>query len=308
MPVTKEHAKQLSDSIYSKGILSRWQILLLAITLLIVGFLINFNLRDIIRGEISAGLATLKSCPITYQKMKISFLPPAVNLIKPIIHGRCFDRKASNLNLESGDLKVAAPSLYPPGLKFHLMLKDRRSLLNIYSSISFSQKWIKIQNSSLQAESLAFLAGSLPTLNGAVAIDALISINANVLSSAQVYLKSNDLHLLGQNMSGFDIPDMKIGNFSFKGTYDPTGTLVINDLIVGNPLSPIVAQITGEIDVNQKKPPLSRLNLDGEIKFSPQLLQSFSILNMFLGGKREKNGFYQLSVRGTLQNPSPSIL
>ena len=276
--------------------------------MIVIGFVLNFNLSDIISGYISTKISKLKSCPITYQHIDIGFFPPALKLASPVIHGNCFGRNADHLNLEQAKLRLATPSLYPPGLKFHTLITDKKSKLNIYSSISFSQNWIKIQDSTLETGSLAFLATQLPTINGTIAIDALFSLTRDSLTSAKVYLKSNNIHLPGQNLSGIHIPDMRIGNFSFKGSYGPSGTLVISDLIIGNPLSPLVAQISGEIDVNQKNFNYSKLNLTGEVKFSPQLLQSFSILNLFLGGKREKNGFYQLSIRGTVRSPSPSIL
>lgn len=295
----------LSEEIYNNRKFTMWKSILVLTLCFIIGFLFHFPFRESISKIVTAQINSIRSCPITFEEMDISFLFPKVTLVNPSVSGRCIKKPGRNLQFDSIAVGISGPSFYPPGIKFNITMIKGETKLYAYPSVSFSKTVVKITDDSIiDATSLADLFEGKQYFNGSFSLESIITINSGKISDAKFNLKSNNLEIPAQNISGFNVPSIPLKTFSLLGTYNKN-KLKINSFIFGTPDSPISGEIKGNVKINKITPAFSKLDLTTEIKFSENFLDSFAIIKMLLSGNPPRGGFYHFKLTGTFANPTP---
>jgi len=306
--MSEEDLTTPEDKIYKLDGISipKWAIVLGVI--LFLGFFLNFPISKVITTQVKKGLASVPNCPITYDKIEVEyFFFPKVILKNPVISGRCFKNPSQNLEFKELMVRLWFPSFLPPGIRFHIPLKYGKSEIDVYPTLTFGKLHINIKDSRIEGKFLEKLSGKLKNLKGTLEVNAITNIDKRGPVDGEFLLKSKDLVIGPQNISGLAVPNLPLKNILVKAELKrPKLTLL--DVIVGDEKSPLKANMKGEIKLNMKHFPSSGLDIDGNVFFGQDFLNSFGILNLFLAGKQTaKDGSYPVKIQGTFMRPSPSI-
>ena len=189
----------------------------------------------------------------------------------------------------------------PPGIKVNTNILQGKTNLKISTALSFDTQTIRIPKSRIQSELIGEILGGKFLLKGFFQLESLLKIKNGKPVNGSIKLKSTNLKLPSQAIQSFNFPMINLGNFLLKGNYQQSGKFLVQEFIIGNQDSPILAKITGSIQVNQNHITESILNLEGKVKFSKSFQKKFPILNLLIGGKKtDKNGFFNLTLTGPL--------
>lgn len=293
----------LIDDIYNfKGMALKFS--LYSAIALVIGFTLHFPVRSIIISNIEKALASLP-CKIEYQNIDLGVFPPAIKLKSAKLPAGCMGGNSS-VRFNRFEVRLGLPSLYPFGLKLHTILGSEGSSLNVYPLLTFSGVMVKIENSVLEYKLLNALFPRVK-FRGKFRPEVLVHLNGNVVKSAEFKIEGQQFQIMGQNVMGFELPDLNFQTLSTAGTMEGE-MLNLKKLELGKGDSPIEARIKGTVRINQSNALFSNLDLEAEMKFSDSFLQSFSIINLMwrLNEQQKHDGYYKMKLRGpltSLQNP-----
>ncbi|WP_419172367.1 type II secretion system protein GspN [Halobacteriovorax sp.] len=284
-------------------------IIVLSFSSVIIGFLANFSFEDKIYGLLQSGLKKNRQCPIFYKKAQLSYFLPGLELSGLEVSGRCL-RTPNALTIKSANVSLGLPSVAPIGISFSSKIDKINgfdSTLNIKSIHNFSTQYLKLEETRINLESLRPMLGPV-SINGNIDIEALVSTDLKALKDLDIYLRSKDLVIPSQIIQSFEIPTLAINNLSLKASSDG-GPIEIKELILGTQDSPIRAKASGIIDLDKINIKRSKLEIEAQVKFSPEFIEQFAILNLILGnGQPDEQGFYHMRINGTLGNPGTPII
>jgi len=294
---------EITDEIYGKRNIPYFKISLLSIFLIFLGFSLNFPVKNIIIQQVSKALQSNPSCPIMYDEIDVSFFLPKIILKKPIISGRCFKKPAESLKLKNIKISLTGPGFSPLGIKLHALVKAGKTSLNLYPTVSFGSYFLRIDKTKIDSSLINKLTGINNLFSGNLALTSNLSLEKTGPKDGKLLLKSKNLKIPSQNIHGFNVPELNIGNFLLKAVLKDPKKLQINDLIIGNEESPIIATFKGSMKLNKYNIAFSEVDLVGEVKFSQKLLSEIP-LGLFLPAKKPENGFYKLKLKGPLNRLS----
>lgn len=296
----------IEESDYTLPAFSKLKWILLLILVMISGFVFNFSFAKRIESLIKLNLTKNASCPINYKEAKFELFFPKIILKNIAIPGRCFSpNNQKPLELKQLNLNFIGPSFSPLGLNFSVKTNLDKSSISSKQTIGVTTQIINTLGTILDLGTLGPILGIGFKMQGNVETNALLQIESTKLSSAKFLLKSKNFFIPAQKLESFEIPNLNLKNFVMKGVYDRTGKLHIDDLVLGDKGAPIYANLKGDIFVNNLSFGDSRIDLKGEIIFSPEFLDSFGILKLFLAQFSQKDGYYQIKLGGTLKSPIP---
>jgi len=278
-----------------------------AIILFLLGFLLNFPIKSVVANWTLHALKSMPGCSIDFSSLQVEFFLPKIILKKPIIPGYCFGNTNKELRLEDLYINFRGPSFYPLGIKLYTNFKLDESEINVYTTLGISSFVIKIEETEVNLKSLTPILGDPQKATGKIKMESLTTLDGNKITDLKLALDTSNLMILPQSISNFNIPKLDIGELHLRADYDKD-KLVVKDLIIGNDNSPIIGKFTGNITINQRDIQSSKLDLSGEIRFSDEFLNNFSILNLVLNQYRMEGSFYQVKIRGTFRQPVPSSL
>lgn len=308
MKKRQQHVNEVPEEVYQRLPFKRWFLPIVSL-LLIFGFLLNFNIKDRLTLLITSTLKNSPACPIQYKKLNLTLFPfPTVSIDSPQIPSICFNKAGDDLLLKKITLKIHGPSFVPLGISSSLLLTAHNVEIPLSVKIGFNEIAIKTENSKLAADFLTpFIGGSY--LSGTLDISMLVLLENNRLTSGDILVKSKDLLVNKQQVSGLLIPQMLLGQLLIKVSVKDKGTLNLTEVIIGAPESPIQSSLSGVIKLNDVSPLLSNLDLKGEVKFTKKFIDDFPIVDLFISGKNPtQSGFFPFVVKGTLMTPSPAFL
>ena len=127
----------LKDEIYSEFPLSKTSVFFLAIILVILGFSLNFPLKEKVSAIILTELKKNKACPILFESLDFNILNPGLIINKVLVSGRCFQNPSSNLTFRDIKINFSLPSISPPGLKFKTEISKGRSLIKVFPAVKY---------------------------------------------------------------------------------------------------------------------------------------------------------------------------
>lgn len=310
MKQEKIHASELNPEVYESASYSKLKYFFLGFFIIFVGFILNFPFKQSLEGLMVKALQSNPRCQIGYKNLNFSLFFPKIHLSGANVPGTCFGQAGKSLSFDTFAINFSGPNFYPPGLKLHVQATKGNSLFHIYPTISFSRSVVKIEDTKVDMDFLSPLLPLPNLLRGSVKIDSLIGLRQQSLRDAQFLIESQDLVINPQTISGFEIPFMKLGQFSFKGDLDAQHILTVHNLIIGDEEAPIVANFSGQIKISPINFSYSNVDLLGEVKFTKKFLEDFPILNLMIGSKKpDDRGFYRLKLSGPINNlPSPQFL
>ena len=114
---------------------------------------------------------------------------------------------------------------------------------------------------------------------------------------------STDFQLPSQNIQGFNTPNVKLNELYLEALSENSSTVKIDKFIVGDPDSPIRANLKGRIDLQQGNMAFSNIDLKGEISFTENFKQTVPLVDLFFQNFSQKDGFYQIRIGGNLGEP-----
>ncbi|PIP93634.1 MAG: hypothetical protein COW00_03680 [Bdellovibrio sp. CG12_big_fil_rev_8_21_14_0_65_39_13] len=275
-----------------------------SVVAIVIGFVTHFPVKSILINNIEKALATLP-CRLEYQALDLGFFPPAVMLKSAKVPAGCFGDNGQ-IKLSQFKINLGLPSLYPLGLKLHTLVTSDKSVLHIYPLLTFSGIVIKIEDSVIDHALINALSSKIK-IRGKFNPEILMKLKGNVVESAEFKIEGQQFQIMGQNIMGFELPDLNFQKLSTAGTLEGEN-LNLKKAELGDNNSPVVARIKGLIRLNQVNALFSNLDLEAEMKFSDQFLQNFSILNLVwrLDQQTKHDGYYKMRLRGpltSLQNP-----
>ena len=300
----------LKDDIYNEFPLSKFTMFFFTIILIITGFCLNFPFEERLANLITSQLKKNKSCPIMFDRLKIKVLNPHIIIKNLLIAGRCFNNQQGSLTLDSINVKMSLPSASPPGLKLKVEINKGRSFIKLFPTISVANQKIEIHPSSrISFEDFREALENKISLKGNMKLSGNVLLKGQSVQSAVFNLSSRNLSIPPQTVNNFNLPLISLGKLTFKAKIDRRGLLKIESFQAGSKESPVLATISGSMNINKRFINRSTLNLIGKIKFSSQFYQKdFPILNLLLSGKqKDPQGFFSFTIKGSAMAPQFKI-
>lgn len=287
---------QTNKTFITKIVLGSFGAFLLAILL---NFPLEKNLLTIIEKQISK----VRGCPLQYNSLSLGYFLPKLIFKDVTVPGTCFQKPGMNINLDSLVARVSMPSFWPIGVKAKVTALGEDIRFNAFPRLAIGGNAVQIEDSQIQG---SFISNFLPiplNINGNIDLQGNFEFSGQNVSSANFLLKSNDLSLPAQSVMSFPLPSLNFRKLEIAGTQTKK-KVHIKAIRLGDNNAPITAEFKGTITLNQQNPSFSQLDLQGKVKFSPDFLNSLSLLKLLLNGKAQKDGFYFLQLSGSLNRPS----
>jgi type II secretion system protein N len=293
----------LNEEIYQNS-KSFWPKLFVgALVLLILGFFLNFPVKNTIQSMLVKGLNNIPGCQISFNNVELSMFLPKIIIKNVELGSNCFGRSGDNVKLSDVNISLRGPSFYPPGVKLHVNIEKGKTKINIYPSISIFKHMIKIDETFIDSPLVKEILGE-EWFQGGLSVEAMITLRKMEILEAKFKIKSDNFRFLPREVSGFTTPDLKIGMIAIRASMLKEH-MTLDSVAFGSDSSPIKANMDGDIQFNFDDITQSGLNLKGDVKFSPELISSLPIINLLIGGKNSKNGFYSFNIGGTMGLPMP---
>lgn len=293
----------IESSVYQTNKKSILFLIIISFFSLIIGFTLNFQVKEQLLGFIESKVKANRKCPMTYRQVSIGTLFTSIEIDGFEISSRCL-RTKSSLVIKKIKTSLTLPSLSPLGITLNTQVTDKYSKIDVTTVHGFYNHYIKARSKKLSAKSISTLLNGFNLLGDFEFNTNIDATNKNI-KTMDLSLKSKNFSIPRQNVGGFDLPIMKIGQVSLKAKLKNSKDLTISQLILGQEKSPIRANITGKITLNKYNMKKSPIDLKIVIKFSKSFIESFAILNLFLdSSKQDEQGFYHLKIKGTLGSPS----
>jgi type II secretion system protein N len=266
-------------------------------------FLLNFPILGMIETKVRDALSSNRACPITFDKMDISFFLPEIILDHVNISGKCINKK-NDIVMSKITSSINGPSFSPLGVSTQTNFDFLSNNVEILFSQGIGSSVLKLNNQVIKLHTLRDIS-EMVNLKGNLDINTLIELKDFVVKSGNIFLKSKNLAIGSMNISGFNTPSLDIKHFSLKGQITK-GVLNITELIIGNKNSPIRASFKGKIIINNRNIMVSKMDLKGEIQFSKDLREKLFFIDQFLKSYNKKDNFYLIQLKGTLSYAVPS--
>lgn len=293
--VKRQQETNLSPGIYGKVVGPRFFFFFfpLAFLALLTGFFTNFPVRE----TLTASLANV----LHYQGTQTQLFPPQISFINPQLQLP----EAGALDLDEASLGFRGLSFFPLGLRFHTHVKKGQTSLHIFPVISFLSHRVIIAQSVINT---AFLRELLhlptPLIQGTLALEGLLTFSWTGLKTVDFQVDSKDLSTPSQNLMGLQLPHLSLAPLSLKGSFNKKKNLLnVKSLTLGNTHSPLEGTVKGKVNIRQRNPRQSALDLEGKIKFSPRFLEDFSFVKLILKNKKQQRGYYPIKLKGSPAAP-----
>lgn len=296
--------RQLDQVDYRTGV----HRLILAASLLgcfVIAFVANYPLESRVQRLVKMELAKLPGCNPRFDGLSFGILLPKVILTDVQVPASCFGKMGDPMIMRSLTLYFLGPSFSPLGVAFKVNGDVNGQPLNIRYSTGISSQVIKIDEESLSLTKLSTAMPGVPRIDGKLALNLRLQMAGQQLEDIQLLAESKTFSVPPQALGDFRLPRVAIGDFSIKASSDGPRKLNVESFVLGQPNAPVRANFKGSIDVNPEGLAFSPVDLRGEAGFSPEFLESFSILNLMLGQFSQKDGFYQIRLGGTLGQLQP---
>ena len=297
---------ELSEEIYGPKYWTRSRLIVTGFFLLIFGFLFNFSLEEKINKWLQSTLANNTACPINFEKAELRYFFPKMTIKKAVISGRCFGQFNNNLPLQDLSISFHSPSFYPPGVKFHLAMKEGNTDVNIYPTISFFSQFIDIEDTTIDNNIFAPLSSdNKSAIAGNLKIEGTLKLSSGVLEDGNLHISSKNFSLPAQNIKGFEMTKLDLKHLDIETHFSNKTTMQIDHIEIGQPGSPVEIKLKGNLLINPASFINSELQLSGPLKLSNYILVNFSFIKLFLPAENT-SGTYQLKISGPLGNLSPA--
>lgn len=282
---------------------SKWVILLVGT--FIFALFLNFPISEKINGLVKKSLATNPACSLSYEDVSFEFFLPKFVISDVNIPGGCMgSRGAQDIFLKNVTLNIRGISFTPFGPHFLIETELYNNPIEAYLTVGFGSIAINLQEAKIKLKELSALIPAVK-LKGTLTVDALVELSQKGIVDLKAHIYSKDLVFPSQKIPApaLTLPTFDIKDLLIKATMEGKKVMV-QELIVGNPESPIRANFKGPITLNQSNISYSQLNLKGELAFSEKFVKDFMVIDMYMKQFTKKDNFYQLELSGPLMRPA----
>ena len=281
----------------------KW-IVLISITFIFSVFL-HFPIAEKIDGLIKQTLAANPRCAIGYEDVNFEFFLPKLVVKNLNIPAGCTGSRGGNdIFLKKVNLNIRGISFTPFGPHFLIETELYNNPIEAYLTVGFGSIAINLQEAKIKLKELSSLLPAVK-LKGTLTVDALVELGSKGIKDLKAHIYSKDLVFPSQKIPNpsLTLPTFNIQDLLIKATME-NNKIMVKELIVGNPDSPIRANFKGPITLNQGNIAYSQMNLKGELAFSEKFIKDFMVVDMYMKQFTKKDNFYQLELSGPLMRPS----
>jgi hypothetical protein len=248
--------------------------------------------------------ATAGACAFDYTDINFEFLLPKIVVNDVILPASCFGKQGPAIRLDYVNLGFRLISFSPFGIPFKLDTQYNHQPLELYYVLGFGGQTIRMIDQRLVLSRLEGLMGNFK-LGGSVVVDVLVQMDmAQKLKAIDIKAKSEDFKIPAQTlMQNFNLPNLSVRKFYLETSSENFPQLKVNSLVLGDPDSPVRMNLKGTINMREPAE-LSPLNLNGELAFSEQFKENFPVSFLVNDTYTVKDGFYQVTLGGTLGAPA----
>ncbi len=275
--------------------------------LFILTLLFNLPVSSGLHSLVEEKVLKTRACPLSYKSMELSYFFPGINLEEMTIPGRCYRNPRQSLHFNKANFKMTFPSFWPVGIKTKLDAHFEDTHINIYPRLSISGHSIQISNTTITTRFINQLTPQPNMVNGDFQVKGNIELKSNQIDSAHLLVNSANVFIPAQSISGIMIPALPLKKFELAANV-ANKQVQVKALRIGNSTSDLQGEFKGTIALSQSNIAFSKLNLQGKFKISDDIQEALPLIRLLLNGKKKKDGFYFISLGGTLGAPQPKII
>ena len=103
----------------------------------------------------------------------------------------------SKMPLENIKLSLHSPHFFPPGIRFHLSLKNEKTNINIYPVLSLFSQYIEIEDTKIDTKIFSVMTNNnVSPIGGIIAIDGFFKIASGLVTDGEIKIKSDNLSII----------------------------------------------------------------------------------------------------------------
>lgn len=274
---------------------------LLLFLILVTSFLSYYPVGDKLKDQIKR--ATAGACAFDYADLHFEFFLPKLVVEDVTLPASCFGKMGPAVRLDYVNLGFRLISFSPFGIPFKLETQYNRQPIELYYVLGLGAQTIRMKDQRLVLSRLESLMGNFK-LGGSVTVDLLMSMDMKQnLTALDIKAQSTDFKIPAQTvMQNFNLPALSVRKFYLETSSENFPKLRVEKFILGDPDSPVRMDLKGTVTM-AKPPEFSQLKLDGELAFSEQFKQNFPVTFIVNDTYTVKDGFYQVTLGGTLGAP-----
>ena len=257
-------------------------------------------------------LKMIPGCTMSISDYQIEFLLPKIKFNNLTIPKECTKTKDDVL-LDKLNLHFNFISFSPFGLSFTAKSKLFNSDVEAKIVPGFTSVSVLLEtedDSRVNVFNLNNFSDLIPMvkLNGnlwASTVYASLSYSGEI-EDLSLNLASKDLVFPEQVIQSFRLNRMDLKDFLLQLDLLKNNKIHIKKFIIGHDKSPVISSFSGNLTLNKKSISSSKIDLNGEVKVSENLLNSNFILKGYLQQFDKKDKFYQIHIKGFLNSPKVS--
>ena len=295
--------EQLENTDYSMPFLKSKRFLIILTSTFVVTFISGLTLPEGILSRFDSPIQINRNCHISFQEKSFKWFLPRVEINKIKIDQGCSPSLKKSLKIPKLDLYIRGLAFSPFGLHFKVETEVYNNPISVYTTFGFNQIALRISDNQIKLQNLQELI-PMVRLSGDVKLDALLTLEDMQIDTLLVNARSNNLRIPAQNIMMLNVESMNLGNL--KLILDNTTSkkkITVKDFVVGKTGAAVEMNFKGDIQLNQRNPRFSGLNLGGEIKISEDMQKKYALIKMYLDSYDKKDDYYQIQVNGTLASP-----
>lgn len=268
------------------------------------------KLDSIIYGQLRA----IPGCPITIDNYDMHII--SLDILNLKLPAGCAGRKG--LTLKKITLSLNGISFSPFGPTFSVDTKLLGNPIAIKElALGLGGIALIIQNESsngvFEKPNEKISLSSLETLIPNVALTGDIYISDLILNygydgsieNFAANITSNNLVIPSQNVSGLALPNLALNQLLIQaklveGSEGKKPKISLSNIVLGTDEAPLYANFKGELALNLRRVKNSMIDAKGQVKFSADFLEEFSILNLVLSKFNKEDDYYQIPLKGKL--------
>jgi len=279
--------------------------IIIGITLLVFigAFSLSYPINEKLKTYIKSQLK-VSGCQIEFNEIGAEIFLPKIVVSDISIPANCLGRTGENLKLNYLKINWHIIHFFPFGIPLRLDTEYSGQPISLYFVQGINQQLIRLKDQKFALHRFDNVIGKFK-LSGNMTVDLNLLSSEKKIKNLSIKAVSSDFAIPSQNLEGFTLPNLKIKDFYLEANSENHPKIQIDKLIIGNTQSPIRANFKGKLDYIKENISFSPLNLNGEIAFSSQLMESIPLLEIIFQSFNQKDGFYQIRLGGTLGSPKP---
>lgn len=240
------------------------------------------------------------ACNPDWNELRFEWLFPKLIISDLKIPAGCLAKSNEDLRFSFVNINFNLISFSPLGIPFKIETEMNGQPLSLHFVQGFGKRLIRIKDQPVVLSRLTPLLGEDVKIAGNIILDMSLLLTKIGIEELSFKTRSKDFQLPAQNIQGFTTPNVRLNDFYIEANSEKSSKVNISKFIMGDPESPIRANLKGIMNVREKRISSSPLDLKGEIAFTENFRQAVPLVDLFFQSFTQKDGFYQIRIGGTL--------